>query len=162
MQYAGIIKNDFISAPGVSTTFFTQGCPHRCSGCHNPETWDYKGGMEFTTETLNEITKALTANGIKRSLCIQGGEPLCPENQFLTRMVINHIKEKLPETKIYLWTGYLYKDLIRDESIHIQNILENIDCIIDGPFIEEERDITLFMKGSHNQNIIYLDKSKKI
>ena len=59
MQYAGLIKNDFSAAPGVSVTFYTQGCPHRCCGCHNPETWDFEGGKEFTFEVLNEITAAL-------------------------------------------------------------------------------------------------------
>ena len=162
MQYAGLIKNDFSAAPGVSVTFYTQGCPHRCCGCHNPETWDFEGGKEFTFEVLNEITTALKANGITRSLSIQGGEPLCPENQFLTSMVIRHVKEQMPDTKIYIWTGYLYNELLLMPSQYLQYILNEADCIIDGPYIEEKRDITLAMRGSRNQNIIYLDKTEKI
>ena len=95
-------------------------------------------------------------------MSIQGGEPLCPENQFLTSMVIRHVREKLPDTKIYLWTGYRYDSLSSVRSQYLDYILKEIDCIIDGPYIEAERDITLPMRGSRNQNIIYLDKTKKI
>lgn len=160
MRYAGLIKNDFSAATGVSVSFYTQGCPHHCPGCHNPETWDYDGGLEFTTDVINEIIEALQANGIKRSLSILGGEPLCPENAFLTLLVIKTIKEKLPDTEIYLWTGYTYDDLPHNPNI--KEILELITCLIDGPYIEAERDITLPMRGSRNQHIIYLDKNKKI
>lgn len=157
MQYAGLIKNDFSAAPGVSVSFYTQGCPHRCQGCHNPETWDFKGGKEFTANILDEIIEALQANGIKRSLCILGGEPLCSENQFLTCMIVRHVKEKLPETEIYVWTGYTYEQLKQSTDPHLKNILQIIDYIIDGPYIEAERDITLPMRGSRNQRVIKLD-----
>ena len=158
MQYAGLIKNDFSAAPGVSVSFYTQGCPHRCPGCHNPETWDFKGGKEFTANLLEEIIEALQANGIKRSFCILGGEPLCPENEFLTCMIVHHVKEKLPETEIYVWTGYTYDQLKVNTSPHLQNILQFIDYIVDGPYIEAERDITLPMRGSRNQRVIKIDK----
>lgn len=138
-------------------SFYTQGCPHRCQGCHNPETWDFKGGKEFTANILDEIIEALQANGIKRSLCILGGEPLCSENQFLTYMIVRHVKEKLPETKIYVWTGYTYEQLNQNPDPHLKNILQIIDYIVDGPYIEAERDITLPMRGSRNQRIIKLD-----
>ena len=159
MQYAGLIKNDFSAAPGVSVSFYTQGCPHRCQGCHNPETWDFKGGKEFTANILDEIIEALQANGIKRSLCILGGEPLCPENQFLTCMIVRHVKEKLPEIEIYVWTGYTYEQLKQSTDPHLKNILQIIDYIIDGPYIEAERDITLPMRGSRNQRVIILDNT---
>ena len=111
MKYAGIIYNDFSAAPGVSLSFFTQGCPHHCKGCHNQETWDFDGGKEFTYETLSSIIEGLRANRVKRTFCVMGGEPLCPENLFLTNLVITTVKKELPDTKIYLWTGYLYDDL---------------------------------------------------
>lgn len=158
MRYAGLIKNDFSAAPGVSVSFYTQGCPHHCPGCHNPETWDYDGGQEFTYDTINEILTALTNNNIKRSLCILGGEPLCKENEFLTHLVITSIKEQLPDVKVYIWTGYTYDELTNNHSPHLDNILKNTHCLITGPYIEAERDITLKMRGSRNQEIIYLDK----
>ena len=155
MRYAGMIKNDFSAAPGVCVSFFTQGCPHHCEGCHNPETWDPEGGYEFTSETLNNLIEALEANNIHRDLCILGGEPLCPENQFLTLMIVNEITEKLPKTKIYIWTGYTLAELQKSNNIQrIQQILSKCEMIIDGRFIESERDITLHMRGSANQNII--------
>ena len=159
MRYAGIIKNDFSAASGVCVSFFTQGCPHHCEGCHNPDTWDFKGGYEFTNDTLYEIIEALEANGIHRDLCIMGGEPLCPENQFLTLMIVNEIKEKLPKTKIYLWTGYTLKELKHSSNFQrIKQIISKCELIVDGRFVESQRDITLFMRGSTNQKIYLCDK----
>lgn len=154
MRYAGIIKNDFSAAPGTSVTFFTQGCPHRCEGCHNPETWDFEGGEEVTHDTILEVIEAITANGLHRNLCIMGGEPFCPENQFLTNLIINSVKEKLPDTKIYLWTGYCLEDLDLNNN-RIKSILEQVDCLIDGPYDKTKRDVSLFMRGSSNQRILY-------
>lgn len=154
MHYAGIIKNDFSAAPGTSVTFFTQGCPHRCEGCHNPETWDFEGGEEVTHDTILEVIEAITANGLHRNLCIMGGEPLCQENQFLTNLIINSVKEKLPDTKIYLWTGYYLEDLDMSNN-RIKSILEQVDCLIDGPYDKTKRDVSLFMRGSSNQRILY-------
>ena len=158
MRYAGIIYNDVLAAPGISLSFFTQGCPHRCEGCHNPETWEFNGGKEFTQETLSSILRGLTANGVERNLAIMGGEPLCPENLFLVDLVINTVKEALPKTKIYVWTGYLYENLQTNPDKKLQHILSNTDVLIDGPFVKKERDITLFMRGSKNQRILYLNK----
>lgn len=155
MRYAGIIKNDFAAAPGVCVSFFTQGCPHHCEGCHNPETWNPEGGYEFTNQTLSTVLDSLEANGIHRDLCIMGGEPLCPDNQFLTLMLVNEVKEKMPKTKIYIWTGYTLDELKKSSNIgRIQQILSKCEMIIDGRFVESLRDITLEMRGSSNQNII--------
>lgn len=156
MQYAGIIKNDFTAAPGVCTTFFTQGCPHRCEGCHNPETWDINGGKEFTADTVKELLQALTANDIQRNLCIMGGEPMCSDNLFLTNLVINTVKEKLPDIKIYLWTGYTYEELDKNNNRVVQ-ILDKINYLIDGPYEKDKRDITLQMRGSSNQRVLVKD-----
>lgn len=158
MKYAGIIKNDMSAAPGVSVSFFTQGCPHHCKGCHNPETWNFEGGKEFTNETLNEILTALQANGIKRSFAVMGGEPLCQENSFLTYLVIKTVKDQYPDTPIYIWTGYYYEDLLKDRNPRISQILELTDVLVDGPYVENLRDITLPLRGSSNQSIIDLTK----
>jgi anaerobic ribonucleoside-triphosphate reductase activating protein len=155
MRYSGIIYNDITAAPGLCVSFFTQGCPHHCHNCHNPQTWDFEGGKEFRPELLDEIVEALTANGIERSLCIMGGEPLCSENEFLTLLVIKTVKEKLPDTPIYIWTGYFYEELLKKGG-HMDQILEMADYLIDGPYIEDLRDITLEMRGSSNQRIIKL------
>lgn len=161
MKYAGLIKNDLAAAPGTCLTFFVQGCPFRCPGCHNPETWDFEGGKEFSIEVLADILNGLSANGIERPLCIMGGEPLCPENLFLTTLIIKEVKQHKPNTKIYVWTGYLYENLINRGDKKTDYILNNIDYLIDGPYIQECRDITNPMIGSTNQRIMDLTKFKK-
>lgn len=154
MRYAGIIKNDIAAGEGVNVTFFTQGCPLHCEGCHNPQTWDFLGGKEFTNNTLNEIKAAIRANGIIRNLSIMGGEPLCQENLFLVSMLIMNIQLDFPEIKIYVWTGYTYEELVKRHDQKVDWILDHIDYLIDGPFILAERDITLAMRGSRNQRIL--------
>lgn len=156
MNYAGIIYNDFNAAPGVSLSVFAQGCPHRCQGCHNPETWSFEGGYEFTNDTMQSIIDGLTANGINRSLVMMGGEPLCPENLFLTDLIITTVKQQLPQTPVYIWTGYIYEDLVKTNDVRLNHILSQTDMLIDGPYIEAERDITLPLRGSRNQRVITL------
>lgn len=157
MRYAGIIKNDFSAAPGVCLTFFVQGCPIRCKGCQNPQTWDPAGGKEFTPEVLDEIEQGILANGIQRTLCIMGGEPLCQDNIFLTTIVITEMVKRIPDLKIWIWTGYDY-DYIKNNASNpkIQHILETVNGLVTGPYVESLRDITLPMRGSKNQEIIKL------
>ena len=159
MRYSGLLRNDLAAAPGVSVTFFTQGCPHRCKGCHNPETWDFEGGKEFTPKVLEEIYEALNANEVTRSFCVMGGEPLCSENLFLTLLVLTEVRQRFPQVKIYLWTGYYYEDLIRNTNSHMKHVLDLIDVLIDGPYIESRRDVTLPLRGSSNQSIINLKEN---
>lgn len=162
MRYSKVIYNDVANAPGICVSVFTQGCPHHCSGCFNPETWDYEGGQEFTTETLSNIINGLKANGVKRSLSILGGEPLCPENIFLTYLIITEVRKELPDTKVYIWSGYTYEKLLENSNPKVQQILELANVLIDGPFQQELRDITLHMRGSSNQRIIDLETGEVI
>lgn len=154
MKYAGIIENDVSAGDGICTTLFVQGCPHRCAGCHNPSTWDFNGGKEFTEETFNILNKAINANGIKRNFCIMGGEPLASRNRDTVLKIIRYIKKLNPTIDIYLWTGYYIEDLIKENDPIIIDILNNINFLIDGPYIKELRDITLRYMGSSNQRFI--------
>ena len=124
MKYNTIKYNDVANAPGVAVSVYLQGCPHHCYNCFNPETWALDGGLEFTQDTLNDIVKGLTAFGVHRSLCILGGEPLCEENAFTTLLIIKTVKEKVADTKIYSWSGYLYENLRENSSRHIEAIEE--------------------------------------
>lgn len=162
MRYAGVNWNDLTAADGLSVTFYTQGCPHRCKGCHNPDTWNFTGGKEFPSNLLDEIIVKLHAQEIDRPFCIMGGEPLCPENLFLTRLLVMTIRDKSPKTPIYIWTGYVFEELEIDTNPHIRDIINNADYLIDGPYKEELRDITLKMRGSSNQRIIDLKEKKEI
>lgn len=159
MRYSGIIYNDFSAAPGVCLSFFTQGCHKRCKDCHNPETWDFNGGREFTDKTLDSIIKGLQANGITRSLAVMGGEPLALENLQLITNVIQQVRKAYPSIKIYLWTGYVYEELKQELRDWLK---ENVNVLVDGPYVEEERDIALFMRGSRNQRIINLKTGENI
>lgn len=163
LRYAGIIYNDIAAAPGVCLSFYVQGCPHHCEGCFNPETWDFTKGKIFDDTTLSAILKGLTANGVQRSLCILGGEPLCPQNLELTNLVITKAKEKYPDLNVYIWTGYLIEDIlnIKDNPL-LNNILKFTDVIVDGPFEQDKRDITLQMRGSSNQRIIKFINEKSL
>ena len=156
MRYNTIKHNDIANAPGVCVSIYLQGCPHHCPGCFNPETWSFSGGKLWSEEAMDEVLTALTANGIRRDLCILGGEPLCPENLHLTEMIAATVKSYYPEVKIYIWTGYIYENL-RDPAY--ERLWESIDVLIDGPFIEAERDLTLHMRGSRNQRIIDIKKN---
>lgn len=154
MRYADVIWNDIAAGDGLCVSFYTQGCPHHCPGCHNPQTWDFEGGKEFPASLLDELIIRLNAQGIQRPLCILGGEPLCNENLFLTNLLVSTVREKSPHTKIIIWTGYTYEELKKNGSPHMKNILANVNTIVDGLYIQEQRDITLKMRGSRNQRII--------
>jgi len=161
MRYAGIIKNDIAAGEGVNVTLFVQGCPIHCPGCHNPQTWNFEGGKEFTADTLEDIINALKANNIYRNLSIMGGEPLCEQNLKTVSSIIAAIKQIYPDIKIYVWTGYIYEDLIAQENAYLKDIFSIIDYLIDGPFIFAERDITLPLAGSRNQRIINIKEKRK-
>ena len=158
MQYAGIIKNDVSAGQGVCVTFFVQGCPIHCPGCHNPETWDFDGGKEFTPDTITEVIEALQANGVQRNFCIMGGEPMCDENLFLTYLMLENVRQKYPKIKIYIWTGYEFDYLKNRNNNKINKIFEMADYMVCGPFRLEERDITLPMVGSRNQYVVDLSE----
>lgn len=160
MKYAGIIKNDIANGKNVCVSFWTQGCPFHCPGCHNPETWSFEGGMEFTANTMSEILTALTANSVQRNFSILGGEPLCLQNRPLVKHVLTEVRKMFPDILVFIWTGYTYEDIQTNPDI--QEILTMADYLIDGRFDITQRDITLPLRGSSNQRIIRLDKNKKI
>ena len=154
-RYAGLITNDFVNGTGVCVSFWTQGCPHRCPGCHNPETWDFEGGKELPTDIKGQIIKAICANGIIRNFSILGGEPLCPQNLEEVDNIITSVRTAFPHIKIFIWTGYTLEELQKMKNFHIINILSQIDVLIDGLYKESEKDITLELRGSKNQRILY-------
>ena len=154
-RYAGLITNDFTNGMGICVSFWTQGCPHHCPGCQNPETWDFQGGEEMPTDIKGQIIKAICANDIIRNFSVLGGEPLCEENLDEVDTIITSVRTAFPQIKIFVWTGYDLKDLKKRHNEKINHILSQIDVLIDGPFIQAERDITLELRGSKNQRILY-------
>lgn len=154
-RYAGLITNDFANGTGTCVSFWTQGCPHHCPSCQNPETWDFQGGKEVPTDIRGQIIKAICANGITRNFSVLGGEPLCDENLDEVDKIITGVRTAYPQIKIFVWTGYILEELKEKKNDKINHILSQIDVLIDGPFIQAERDITLELRGSRNQRILY-------
>lgn len=154
-KYAGLMTNDFVNGEGVCVSYFAQGCPHRCKGCFNPETWDFNGGKDLPDDIRGQIIKAICANGITRNFSVLGGEPLCEENVEEVENIIIGVRAAFPNIKIFVWTGYTLEQLTIKNSPHINNILTHIDVLIDGPFIESQKDLTLKLRGSKNQRILY-------
>lgn len=158
MKYAGLIENDFTDGGGVCVSLWTQGCPHHCPGCHNPETWDFDRGYDVPDDLRGQIVKAISANGITRNFSILGGEPLCKENLDFVLNIITAVRIAYPHIKIYIWTGYTFEELINMNDNRIFNILKQANFLIDGPYQENLRDITIPLRGSSNQKIIKLDE----
>ena len=152
-RYSAIIPNDVVNGHGVCVSFFVQGCPHHCPGCFNEETWDFHGGIPYTSEVKWNIIKAIAANNINRNFSVLGGEPLAAQNIDMTWEVIDAVRHAYPNIEIILWTGYTYEELMVQPSENLLNILNTINILVDGPFIEEEKDLSLQLRGSRNQRI---------
>jgi anaerobic ribonucleoside-triphosphate reductase activating protein len=149
VNYCGIKKHDIANGPGVRVSLFVSGCRNHCPGCFQPETWDFAYGEPFTKETEDEIITALRPSWIQ-GLSILGGDPMEPENQAALLPFIRRVKTELPDKDIWIYTGYLL------EKISASPLLPYADVVVDGPFIEAEKDISLAFRGSANQRIIHL------
>lgn len=149
MNYAGIKKIDVSNGPGVRVSLFVSGCRNHCAGCFQPETWDFDYGQPFTEEAEEELISALRPSWIQ-GLSILGGDPMEPENQAALLPFLRRVKAELPEKDIWLYTGY------RLESVSGSPLLPFVDVVVDGPYIEGQKDVSLAFRGSRNQRIIHL------
>lgn len=152
MKYWGYHPNDFVNGSSVCVSLWTTGCPHKCHGCFNKETWDFFGGYDVPEDLPFQIIKAINVNGIQRNFSVLGGEPLCLENAAFVLDIIRKVRAAYPHIKIFVWTGYTLETLPQTEEI--KEILSLIDVLIDGPFIEEKRNLTLPLRGSENQRVL--------
>lgn len=158
MKYCKIKPNDIANGNGIVVSLWTQGCPHRCKGCQNPETWDINGGKEFDPKITDDILEMLDKDGIKRDFSVLGGEPLCPANYSGVMNLLSVIKSERPHTKVYLWTGYTLDELLKKYCIRE---FKNIDVLIDGRYEEDKRDLSLKYCGSTNQRVIDMQETIK-
>lgn len=154
MNYGRINKTDIANGPGVRVSLFVSGCRNRCKGCFQPETWNFNYGKVFKFGTLCEIEDALDNEYID-GLTILGGDPFEPENIETVTVICETIKKYYPKKSIWIYTGYLYEDLKNRE------VMRYIDVLVDGPFIEELKDISLQFRGSSNQRIVDVPESLK-
>lgn len=156
MRYAALKENDATNGIGVCVSLWVQYCPLRCKGCHNPQTWSENGGFEIQeNELIERVLNALNKNGVQRDLSILGGEPLSETNRYFVERLICAVKQQNPEIKIYLWSGYEFDRLLEQAKFdsNIKYILDNLTFAATGPFMEEQRDVTLSFVGSRNQEV---------
>lgn len=157
MNYSAIKYCDIANGIGVRTVLFVSGCRNHCKDCFQPETWAFENGDPFAKEVEDEIIASLEPDYIK-GLTLLGGDPFEPENQEALLPFVKRVREKCPKKDIWAYTGYvLDKDLVPGGKCHTKDtreFLELIDILVDGPFITEQKDISLQFKGSRNQRVI--------
>ena len=164
-MYYGNIKNyDIADGEGVRVTLFCSGCTNRCEGCFQPETWDFCYGKEYTKETEDQLIQMLTNPNIQ-GLTLLGGDPFEPSNQRTLITLLRRVKQKLPTKDVWAYTGFVYEqDLLEGQRKHTEvtdEMLSYIDVLVDGPFVIDEKDISLYFRGSTNQRVIDMPKTLK-
>lgn len=165
MNYAAIKDFDIANGPGIRISLFVSGCPHHCPGCFNEETWDYNYGTPYGVNTEKHILALLAGEGIS-GLTLLGGEPMAPENVRRIAGLVTKCRFIFPEKTIWLYSGYTLENLllrmgdIKHAGPNYQagcdtvTILNTIDVLVDGPFVEDKKDLKLHFRGSSNQRII--------
>jgi anaerobic ribonucleoside-triphosphate reductase activating protein len=157
MNYAEIKNCDIANGPGVRVTLFVSGCTHKCPGCFNEIAWDFDYGQPFTQQTIDTILDMLKPNYIK-GLTLLGGEPFEPQNQSAIVELLRQIKQKYPHKSIWAFSGYLFdKDILPgnlgDPAV-TREYLSYLDVLVDGPFVQGKKDLTLRFRGSSNQRLV--------
>lgn len=155
MKYAKIRKTDISNGPGIRVSIFMQGCTFHCKNCFNPETWDFDAGKDYTDETISRVLELADKDEIK-GLSILGGEPLHPKNIEGTTRLAKAFKEKYPNKNIWVWTGFLF-----DRDLTGKEILNYIDVLVDGQYVDELHNFKLKWRGSSNQRVINVQESLK-
>ena len=161
MYYGNIKYYDISNGDGVRTSLFVSGCNHHCKGCFNEVAWDFDYGKEFSYNTLKEILDSLTPDYIA-GLSILGGEPLDYKNINAVSTIVEVVRKSFPNKSIWVYTGYTYEELLERNNLFTSLILNKIDVLVDGKFIEELKDISLKFRGSSNQRIIDMNKTNCI
>lgn len=162
MYYSVIKFPDVANGPGVRVTLFVSGCRNHCKGCFQPETWDFRYGTVFDEKAMQDILDKVSLPYVQ-GLTLLGGDPFEEENQKGLLPVVKRVKEAYPEKDIWAYTGYLLTDLQsggRKHTADTDELLSHIDVLVDGPFIEEQKNLSLRFCGSSNQRIINLNKTK--
>lgn len=154
MRFSKIKDNDIANGVGITMSLWTQGCPHHCKGCFNVETWDFNGGKEFNDEVVEKVLQLCKKDHIK-GLSILGGEPMNPVNREGTTKLAKKFKEAFPNKDLWMWTGFKYEDLKNEE------VFNYVDVLVDGQYKDELHDPTLKWKGSSNQRVIDVKKSRE-
>ena len=154
MNYAEIKNCDIANGPGVRVSLFVSGCSHQCPGCVNEVAWDFRYGKPFYQETIDLILGMLRPSYI-RGLTLLGGEPFEPENQSAVVELLRQIKGEMPNKSIWAYSGYLFdRDILSGRLGDTREYLSYLDVLVDGPFVQEKKNLSLRFRGSENQRII--------
>ena len=154
MNYATIKNCDIANGPGVRVSLFVSGCTHRCKGCFNEVAWDFDYGQPFTESVMDSILEMLRPSYI-RGLTLLGGEPFEPQNQGSVVELLRRIKAEMPEKSIWAFSGYLFdKDILSGRLGDCSEYLSYLDVLVDGPFVEAKKNLSLRFRGSENQRLI--------
>ena len=154
MNYAQLRPIDVANGPGVRVSLFVSGCTHACPGCFNPEAWDFGYGQPFTGDTAEQVLAALAKPYVK-GFSLLGGEPFHPQNQKPVLDLVVQVRARFPDKDIWCYTGYLYEDILAGRvGEYGRALLEGLDVLVDGPFVEARKDLTLRFRGSANQRLI--------
>ena len=156
MNYIKVTKNDIANGIGIGCVLWVSGCNIHCKNCHNQSTWDYNAGQPFTEDTMQEILLTLTKPYISR-FTISGGHPLDPHNASEVLKIVKRVKMVFTNKDIWIYSGYEWETIIKDETL--REIMRYTDVLVDGPYIDELRDVSLAFRGSSNQRIIDVQKS---
>lgn len=160
MNYGNIKPRDIANGVGVRTTLFVSGCTHHCKNCFQPETWAFDYGQPFTAQTEETLLAHLSQDFIA-GLTLLGGEPMEPDNQKALLPFLRRLRRALPGKTVWAYSGYTYEELTGQTPSRCRcevtdQLLSLIDVLVDGPFVEELKDITLRFRGSSNQRLIDL------
>ena len=154
MNYATIKNCDIANGPGVRVSLFVSGCTHRCKGCFNEVAWDFDYGQPFTESVMDSILEMLRPSYV-RGLTLLGGEPFEPQNQGPVVELLRRIKRELPEKSIWAFSGYLFdRDILSGRLGDCCEYLSYLDVLVDGPFVEAKKNLSLRFRGSENQRLI--------
>ena len=154
MNYATIKNCDIANGPGVRVSLFVSGCTHRCPGCFNEVAWDFDYGEPFTESVMDSIVDMLRP-GYIRGLTLLGGEPFEPQNQGPVLALLRRIRRELPDKSIWAFTGYLFdRDILSGRLGDCSEYLSCLDVLVDGPFVEAKKNLSLRFRGSENQRLI--------
>ncbi len=159
MNYATIKNCDIANGPGVRVSLFVSGCTHRCPGCFNEVAWDFDYGEPFTEDTVQTLLDLLKPAYI-RGLTLLGGEPFEPRNQGPIVALLRRIKAELPEKSIWAFSGYLYETIVSGTLGDTDEYLSCLDVLVDGPFVESKKNLSLRFRGSENQRLIDIPKTR--
>ena len=154
LRIAGTINDSVVDGDGYRYTIFTQGCPHHCRGCHNPETWNPEGGKDADTE---ELMAEIRANSLLEGVTFSGGEPFAQPAPLLQIAREAHAQG----LDVWSYTGYVLNELIAMHDPDVDALLNELDVLVDGPFVIEGRDLTLRFRGSRNQRVIDMNATRE-